>query len=463
MKLPFMTNPVETWCADDVQLWASSILAGFSTDALASFKSLNIDGCALLKLTCQDIHHRLSIKDARTRKALLSALDDLCETQKQREMCSLAAEQLKTIEEDLSIRSAMNINDDELEALRAWRDELRCVQLQGEATLHVGCSKSMSCVPLPPAWGGTTRGWVLAIQPRECIACNSKKVDTYVFTCGHIMCHVCIAQLIKNASSDMSLWPVRCCRQPIDSAPIESPSSLISKILRPCEYATVAARVEEMLAIEKMYCTNPRCSHFINLDKVASGTSKSACPKCKVELCFACRSEWHPGLTCEQKRASRVGADQSGVLHLAERSGWRQCSRCRMMVQLAHGCNHMTCRCGNHFCYMCGQRWLNAHGVVEKQCDCPLWTEANLIAEERRRVEIVQHVERRRVQAPERAEIRAALEAGECEHGHWRHREYGTYGLNQECSNCGYWLKHYGYQCGRCYDIVCQTCRFHRF
>merc|ERR1712187_691315 len=132
------------------------------------------------------------------------------------------------------------------------------------------------------------------------------------------------------------------------------------------------------------------------------------------------------------------------------------------MVQLAHGCNHMTCRCGNHFCYLCGARWLVENGQPKQQCRCPLWTEANLIAEEHRRVEIVQQVERRPVHEPERANIRAALQAGECVHGNWRYREYGFRGLEQECSNCGYFLRHYGYQCGRCYDMVCQTCRYHR-
>ena len=37
------------------------------------------------------------------------------------------------------------------------------------------------------------------------------------------------------------------------------------------------------------------------------------------------------------------------------------------MIELNHGCFHMTCRCKTQFCYRCGAQW--------KTCSCPQWEE----------------------------------------------------------------------------------------
>lgn len=38
----------------------------------------------------------------------------------------------------------------------------------------------------------------------------------------------------------------------------------------------------------------------------------------------------------------------------AERVGAKRCVRCQFWVQKNDGCDHMTCRCGYEFCYICG-------------------------------------------------------------------------------------------------------------
>ena len=41
---------------------------------------------------------------------------------------------------------------------------------------------------------------------------------------------------------------------------------------------------------------------------------------------------------------------------------FKQCNVCRFWVEKSLGCDHMTCRCGNEFCYKCGGPY--------KECDC---------------------------------------------------------------------------------------------
>ena len=52
----------------------------------------------------------------------------------------------------------------------------------------------------------------------------------------------------------------------------------------------------------------------------------------------------------------------------------------RQMIELAHGCNHMKCRCGTEFCYQCGAEYRGSRAG----CNCDLWDERMLLAEEQR-------------------------------------------------------------------------------
>ncbi|DBB02228.1 hypothetical protein WJX82_004492 [Trebouxia sp. C0006] len=102
----------------------------------------------------------------------------------------------------------------------------------------------------------------------------------------------------------------------------------------------------------KLYCPYPKCSTLMNL--------------------------WHQGQTCGEAKAATT--EDGSLMPLAKQCRWRQCQRCKHMVELSHGCNHMKCRCGADFCYQCGVEYRD--GVV--QCECELWDEPMLLAEEQR-------------------------------------------------------------------------------
>ncbi|KAJ8125734.1 hypothetical protein O1611_g7905 [Lasiodiplodia mahajangana] len=58
------------------------------------------------------------------------------------------------------------------------------------------------------------------------------------------------------------------------------------------------------------------------------------------------------------------------VLQIARRERWQRCQKCFTMVELNHGCFHITCKCGAQFCYLCGAKW--------KTCQCDHWEEHRL-------------------------------------------------------------------------------------
>ena len=94
----------------------------------------------------------------------------------------------------------------------------------------------------------------------QCISCYERK-ESFELSCKHAMCRGCLGQLLMKATGDLTLWPPRCCRLPIDLA-------LAQQVLRLDERIVFIARMQEANAKNKMYCTNPWCSHFLNLDVI---------------------------------------------------------------------------------------------------------------------------------------------------------------------------------------------------
>lgn len=80
------------------------------------------------------------------------------------------------------------------------------------------------------------------------------------------------------------------------------------------------------------------------IDFVAPG---AACLVCGVEVCPRCRQEAHGPGPCD---ATNSAAD----IALADKNQWQRCPECRVIVEKTMNCDHITCRCGAHFCYNCG-------------------------------------------------------------------------------------------------------------
>jgi ATP-dependent RNA helicase DHX8/PRP22 len=43
-----------------------------------------------------------------------------------------------------------------------------------------------------------------------------------------------------------------------------------------------------------------------------------------------------------------------------KKMGIKKCPQCLNGVQKTEGCNHMRCRCGSHFCWICGEKFSTA-------------------------------------------------------------------------------------------------------
>ena len=165
----------------------------------------------------------------------------------------------------------------------------------------------------------------------ECAACL-EHYDTstlFISLCGHGYCHDCNRQLFIGAIKDEELYPPRCCGRIV-------PPGIALRLLNYHELQDFCERAIEHSTKDCVYCAEPTCSKFIPPFSIEN--EHGTCPQCRQATHLPCRSLAHPGVDCP------MDDKLQSVLAMADEENWRRCSSCRAMIELHHGCNHITCR-----------------------------------------------------------------------------------------------------------------------
>lgn len=125
---------------------------------------------------------------------------------------------------------------------------------------------------------------------------------------------------------------------------------MVSDLLRPEFVAGYDLMVLEQTTPSPTYCATAACGAFIPPSSY-HGPDAARCNQCGSETCRHCRTRDHPGRGCTADEATQQ------VRALAAITGWKICPTCSTMVERRDGCRHMTCHCGEEFCYRCGGFW----------------------------------------------------------------------------------------------------------
>jgi hypothetical protein len=167
-----------------------------------------------------------------------------------------------------------------------------------------------------------------------------------VRTVCHAYCQPCFERLITTAIENEAQWPPKCCLN-------ELPPVLITKHITAPIAKQYAARAAELgiPVDERLYCPFPNCGVFVPRRAVSAITKTARCPR-GHSTCTICRQRAHGfRVPCPED------PDLLAATQLAQQEGWRRCQRCREMIEHREACQHMTCRCGAQFCYVCGAAW----------------------------------------------------------------------------------------------------------
>ena len=91
-------------------------------------------------------------------------------------------------------------------------------------------------------------------------------------------------------------------------------------------------------------CPSEKCEQGIL--ELNSDGEPITCNKCQNTFCSKCFFVVHEG-----------DCDKNELEFFENNLHYRQCSNCKNVIEKNQGCNHITCRCGHQFCYICGELW----------------------------------------------------------------------------------------------------------
>ncbi|KAL7617119.1 hypothetical protein Lser_V15G01519 [Lactuca serriola] len=198
-----------------------------------------------------------------------------------------------------------------------------------------------------------------------CGICMDTKAHSKMFSnskvCGHLFCVDCIREHVSVKIKE-NMAEVKCpdpkCKRLIGP---ELCGSIVPKeVLERWEDALCESLI---LATQKFYCPFKDCSAML-VDDGGEAVTSSECPNCHRLFCAQCKVAWHTGIDCHEfkslKKDERNPEDLM-LMQLAKNKQWKRCPSCNFIVEKRYGCHHISCRCGQHFCYGCGKEHVGSH------------------------------------------------------------------------------------------------------
>ncbi|RAL15889.1 uncharacterized protein BO97DRAFT_458856 [Aspergillus homomorphus CBS 101889] len=163
----------------------------------------------------------------------------------------------------------------------------------------------------------------------SCTACYEifSLGDLAPLNCTYLYCDDCLRNLFLQATKDPSLFPPRCCRQPIALLSIEY-LVLQEEVQDFCE-----AEIE-FTTVNRIYCSSLECGKFIPPVQITS--DQAHCLACDVLNYSTYKNLFYQGEDCPEDIASEA------KLNLARSEGWQCCFFCRAIIQLSIGSHHTT-------------------------------------------------------------------------------------------------------------------------
>ena len=224
------------------------------------------------------------------------------------------------------------------------------------------------------------RAWLRLRQAggnMECRICLDQKdiADCCALECGHAYCKDCLSHILDGAIAAHSTATLRCPTPGCRSIDVEDVRKITRDRAKRDQLQTI--QLDEFLAAQPnaRHCPTPNCPYsFINEDRERRTFD---CPRCLQRYCPQCLLN-HPGITCDVARANqrlsgdKVAAERATLKFIQKDS--KNCPTCHASIYRTEGCNHMTCRCGYQFCWVCMTRWpgYNRHA-------CPTFGEPNFL------------------------------------------------------------------------------------
>lgn len=139
-------------------------------------------------------------------------------------------------------------------------------------------------------------------------------------------------------------------------------------------YLDFLKRTDALQRGHLLFCPRMHCQDVAFVD--SRKTRMGVCSSCRYTFCRFCQEPYHGESACEidwknitdrlencseKEREQLYNRIPKSVLEEMETQKWlmdstRRCPGCGSHIEKTGGCNHVTCPCGVHMCFLCGER-----------------------------------------------------------------------------------------------------------
>lgn len=190
----------------------------------------------------------------------------------------------------------------------------------------------------------------------ECPLCMDDKPqnETTKLLCGHRFCNECwryhIELKIKEGASRVMKCMAFKCNEAIDESAV---NKIITNkdVKAKYEKSIVESFIEDNKNMK--WCTStPSCGNCVQTNLPPAIPLDVKC-FCSHEFCFKCQKPPHLPATCDMMRGwVQKSQDDSETANYIV-ANTKECPKCGKITEKNGGCNHMTCPCGHHWCWLC--------------------------------------------------------------------------------------------------------------
>ncbi|KAI1109816.1 hypothetical protein F5Y14DRAFT_466334 [Nemania sp. NC0429] len=189
------------------------------------------------------------------------------------------------------------------------------------------------------------------LNGQDCPACLTEAENPIRTRCGHTYCLDCFENLCLSAPTQDSPVKIRCvgssgrCDTIVDLPQLQE--HLSSNAFEELLEKSFASYTRLHPTILK-HCPSPDCDY---LYRANASVKVQTCSSCLVPICTSCHAQ-HEGLSCAEYQDVSSGRREANE-RLKKEIGIKDCPKCKTLLEKTEGCNHMTCRCGAHICWVC--------------------------------------------------------------------------------------------------------------
>ncbi|GLU04378.1 hypothetical protein SLE2022_215280 [Rubroshorea leprosula] len=174
--------------------------------------------------------------------------------------------------------------------------------------------------------------------------------------CGHYFCNACWTEHFIVKINEGQSRRLRCmadkCNAICDEAKIRQLVGMRDPTLsEKFDQFLLESYVEDNRRVK--WCPSiPHCGNAIRVED--DGLCEVEC-LCGVQFCFSCTSEAHSPCSCTMWELwSKKCRDESETTINWLTVNTKPCPKCHKPVEKNGGCNHVSCLCGQSFCWLCG-------------------------------------------------------------------------------------------------------------